>query len=1057
MNSPLFKKKGMDALLEMFNDPDYATHQHHAEPPNYRKPWGEKGTEPESNRIPPVIIPPKDIRASAPADTATCKHCGRQIKKIRDPWGYDNYRGHEYGWYHPELSDEKYESWCGDEYGEYAEPADAAPTVTASVDAMPVKVVNDPNLPKSPEGVQDATFFKESDPDENLHDVLNKHGYKFVGRVSDGTLMWALGKDQRVVVNPKAQTWQHQTNGAVDDSGPLNTLSQQLSSRSKTAALETEKSVDDIVAGLRYWDDIHDSYRGENFGAVYATYGEASPEAPCVGKLNFSVVGDEISIKYLSVRPNFRRKGIATKLYEKLKEAYPGKKIDHGMTTEDGTAWLNSVRQGAEKQAMNAPQLSPDMLDRMYRVQLEGLAQGDCEGTGREDCDCETCEAREELERLTGKQAAGKPKCPHCGSTDYGLMPSDFETAKCNDCGKNWDHGIVPGINDPKEASAKVAEKGAELTVLGTKMSGFAGGGPFSCMDCIHRTPHSKNAAGEMVDSCKHPTVMADPELADRKLPDGTIEVDNDDCCTFVRPTGVDKQAAVREFHEKLKEALGQDKTASCHHQKTTCRKCGNVQTCRCSAPKVSSFVETCSNCDGSDPFAKSAAKKLYHVTQTEKVPAIQAKGILPLQPSNWVKGESDERYGEGEIFAFNNPIDAVRWAGKMDWDFNKSMGTGKISVVSFTPGKEKWVQDTADPMGQAGAQGKWLKAVGAIKPEQIVGVTPVTSDLIKAVVAGQSVKLADIVEKSYGMGTPIGGTANPGGASDDPEADAAANDLMEGNGPVTGVQSSQKEAKIDPLHSPSYKPPRDDSRGHLDESLKKEIMEGVYDDIPQDSGPKKTVNAAALEGEILPKRRGNWKLYAFEPDGKTEIGRWYVGDKGKAIPIINENWGPITQHQINEIDRVGYLNLGDVIIKVTNFEFPKPAPKPDENGHTLDVMASGEDDLYLDMQDEHFLDQVSDVKRQAREAFMQDGEMIQVARENGYDMNQLWKEVGEEYTNDWFEGQQHFGSKEAADAPKCPMCKSAKAIAADSDKAKSNDLGPILAECLDCGVFYTL
>ncbi len=113
----------------------------------------------------------------------------------------------------------------------------------------------------------------------------------------------------------------------------------------------------------------------------------------------------------------------------------------------------------AAKQAMNAPQLSPEALDRMYRIQLEGLAQGNCEGTGMEDCDCQTCEAREELERLTRKQAAAKPKCPHCGSDDYGLMPTDFETAKCNKCGKNWEHGIVEGINDPKSA-AIVVEQG---------------------------------------------------------------------------------------------------------------------------------------------------------------------------------------------------------------------------------------------------------------------------------------------------------------------------------------------------------------------------------------------------------------------------------------------------------------------------------------------------------------------------------------------------------------------------------------------------------------------
>jgi hypothetical protein len=52
------------------------------------------------------------------------------------------------------------------------------------------------------------------------------------------------------------------------------------------------------------------------------------------------------------------------------------------------------------------------------------------------------------------KKTAGKPKCPHCGSTEFGLMPTDFETAKCAKCGKNWELGIVDGINNPKEASA---------------------------------------------------------------------------------------------------------------------------------------------------------------------------------------------------------------------------------------------------------------------------------------------------------------------------------------------------------------------------------------------------------------------------------------------------------------------------------------------------------------------------------------------------------------------------------------------------------------------------
>jgi hypothetical protein len=236
--------------------------------------------------------------------------------------------------------------------------------------------------------------------------------------------------------------------------------------------------------------------------------------------------------------------------------------------------------------------------------------------------------------------------------------------------------------------------------------------------------------------------------------------------------------------------------------------------------------------------LTKSAAKTLYHVTSTDKAPSIKTKGILPLQTSNWVKGDEEgERYGEGEIFAMDNAEDAVRWAAKMDWEFNRGMGTGKISIITFTPGQEKWKRDTSDPISQAANKGRWLKAIGSIKPEQIGNSYALTSEMVKSVTQGKGVKLsysgyevpstgiveeytekirrpkaenrwhglpdsefqigrmptsrkpsmeeqensmfdepefekeADVPTKSYGMGTPIGGTDNPdAGASDEPE-----------------------------------------------------------------------------------------------------------------------------------------------------------------------------------------------------------------------------------------------------------------------------------------------
>src|SRR5208337_1984655 len=65
---------------------------------------------------------------------------------------------------------------------------------------------------------------------------------------------------------------------------------------------------------------------------------------------------------------------------------------------------------------------------------------------------------------------------------------------------------------------------------IGTKASGFAEGGPYSCNNCVWMI-HEDNE-----DVCSHPVVNADPELAQLKNDMGHVRVDFDDCCRFVRP-----------------------------------------------------------------------------------------------------------------------------------------------------------------------------------------------------------------------------------------------------------------------------------------------------------------------------------------------------------------------------------------------------------------------------------------------------------------------------------------------------------------------------------------
>jgi len=122
---------------------------------------------------------------------------------------------------------------------------------------------------------------------------------------------------------------------------------------------------------------------------------------------------------------------------------------------------------------------------------------------------------------------------------------------------------------------------------------------------------------------------------------------------------------------------------------------------------------------------AADPSNNLYHVTHTKYVPNIQKNGIRPMgAPSNWVQQGSGDRYGMGEIYVFTSKEDAKKWAGRMDWDFNQTIGSGEISIITLNhPADQDFEKDEADPMSQAGQQGEWLKTYEPISPENIVDV----------------------------------------------------------------------------------------------------------------------------------------------------------------------------------------------------------------------------------------------------------------------------------------------------------------------------------------------
>lgn len=136
----------------------------------------------------------------------------------------------------------------------------------------------------------------------------------------------------------------------------------------------------------------------------------------------------------------------------------------------------------------------------------------------------------------------------------------------------------------------------------------------------------------------------------------------------------------------------------------------------------------------------------IYHVTRTDAVPSIKDKGLLPMQTSNWVKGDSKERYGNGEVYAFTDPHDAARWAAKMDMEFNKDMGSGKISVVKLKRTGD-WEKDPAQEQSVVEAydsKGQWLRRKAGVSAADIVASAPVTLDHARKVV-GDGLKDRDL------------------------------------------------------------------------------------------------------------------------------------------------------------------------------------------------------------------------------------------------------------------------------------------------------------------------
>ena len=99
------------------------------------------------------------------------------------------------------------------------------------------------------------------------------------------------------------------------------------------------------VSGTKYSvsdKNIKDVSTGYASGETYFTM-TYTKDGETVGYLEYGEYDGQPNVKMIEVEPEYRRQGIATKLMQELQKKYPDAEIDFGMSTPDGTKFLDAV------------------------------------------------------------------------------------------------------------------------------------------------------------------------------------------------------------------------------------------------------------------------------------------------------------------------------------------------------------------------------------------------------------------------------------------------------------------------------------------------------------------------------------------------------------------------------------------------------------------------------------------------------------------------------------------------------------------------------------------
>ena len=139
-------------------------------------------------------------------------------------------------------------------------------------------------------------------------------------------------QDQQLIF-PEVETAQNdivEPNTAIEENIPIETT-QNVSESQINEENVAENAQNKTDEGITIENEVNDFYSGETFSTM-----TAKVDGKVAGTLEYSEYEGKPSVKMVEVSPEYRRRGIGTKLLQELQKAYPDTEIDFGMLTDDG-------------------------------------------------------------------------------------------------------------------------------------------------------------------------------------------------------------------------------------------------------------------------------------------------------------------------------------------------------------------------------------------------------------------------------------------------------------------------------------------------------------------------------------------------------------------------------------------------------------------------------------------------------------------------------------------------------------------------------------------------